>query len=433
MHIRAVLFDVNGTLVEILTEDHADEVYRAAGHYLTYQGVDLRRGELRELYLAAMKQQRRASPEEHPEFDAVALWRGILDRHAGDFTRALPTAKREQVPLALAELTRAVARRRLRLYPAVRSVLQQLRARFPLAVVTDAQSAWARGELAQVGLLDYFDPIVVSGDHGFRKPDPRLFSIALDALGVAPQEAVYVGNDMYRDIYGARRLGMTTVMFDSDQGTKQHEDVVPDHTITDHRELLAILGVDGGGAAQPAASFAVPPEPSPRALPEPVPTLPPDTPRTAPRGDAMMTKKAAAEAVLAAKIRLGLTWAQIADAVDAPLAWTTAALLGQHPMTATQAATAAGLLELDADAQVALQLQPTRGALDSPVPTDPTIYRFYEVLQVYGPTIKELIHEQCGDGIMSAINFRLDVSRVPDPAGDRVRVVLDGKFLPYQW
>jgi len=67
------------------------------------------------------------------------------------------------------------------------------------------------------------------------------------------------------------------------------------------------------------------------------------------------------------------------------------------------------------------------------VPTDPTIYRFYEVLQVYSPTIAELIHEEFGDGIMSAINFRLDVARVPDPAGDRVVVTLDGKFLPYQW
>jgi cyanate lyase len=80
----------------------------------------------------------------------------------------------------------------------------------------------------------------------------------------------------------------------------------------------------------------------------------------------------------------------------------------------------------------ALQLQPTRGGLETAVPADPT-HRFYEVLQVYGPTIKELIHEQFGDGIMSAINFRLDTKRVPDPAGDRVVVTLDGKSLPYQW
>jgi cyanate lyase len=146
-----------------------------------------------------------------------------------------------------------------------------------------------------------------------------------------------------------------------------------------------------------------------------------------------MTKKEAAEAVRAAKARLGVSWAQVAEAVGRPAAWTTTALLGQHPMTEDQAQAAGSLLELSDDVRLALQLQPTRGALDGPVPTDPTIYRFYEVLQVYGPTIKELIHEEFGDGIMSAINFRLDVRRAPDPAGDRVIVTLDGKFLPYQW
>jgi cyanate lyase len=146
-----------------------------------------------------------------------------------------------------------------------------------------------------------------------------------------------------------------------------------------------------------------------------------------------MTKQEAAAEVRAAKTRLGLTWAQLADAVGRPPAWTTSALLGQQPMTTTQAVAAASLLDLGAEVTAALQLQPTRGALGAAVPVDPTIYRFYEVIQVYGPTLKELIHEQFGDGIMSAINFRLDVRREPDPAGDRVVVVLDGKFLPYQW
>ena len=146
-----------------------------------------------------------------------------------------------------------------------------------------------------------------------------------------------------------------------------------------------------------------------------------------------MTKQEAAAAVRAAKVRQGLTWAQIAEAVGRPVAWTTAALLGQHPMSTAEAAAAVALLGLDRDVEVALHLQPTRGTLDNPVPADPTIYRFYEVLQVYGPTIKELIHEEFGDGIMSAISFRMDVAREADPAGDRVVVTLNGKFLPYQW
>jgi cyanate lyase len=147
----------------------------------------------------------------------------------------------------------------------------------------------------------------------------------------------------------------------------------------------------------------------------------------------MTTKQDAAAAVLAAKTRLGLTWARLAETLDAPLAWTTSALLGQHPMPAELAAKAAQVLELSPEEEGALRAQPMRGALDDVVPTDPTIYRFYEVLQVYGPTIKELIHEQFGDGIMSAINFKLDVSRREDQGGERVVVTMDGKFLKYQW
>jgi cyanate lyase len=147
----------------------------------------------------------------------------------------------------------------------------------------------------------------------------------------------------------------------------------------------------------------------------------------------MLTKREAGEAVRAAKARLGVTWAQLAEAVGRPVAWTTSALLGQQPMTAAQAAAAGSLLELDEDVTQALQLQPTRGALDSAVPADPTIYRFYEVLQVYGPTLKELIHEQFGDGIMSAINFSVDLQKKSHPSGDRVVVTFDGKFLPYDW
>jgi len=241
--VRAVLFESNGTLVDIHTDEGMEAVFRAAGHVLTYQGVDLRRGEVRERYFALLKEQQRASPEEFPEYDSVAIWRAIVDENATDYTRALPAEKRAQLPLFLAELARGVSRRRLQLYPHVPEVLDVLRAHLPIAVVTDAQTANARGEMHQVGLLDLFDPVVVSGDHGFRKPDPRLFRLALDALGVAAPDAVYVGNDLYRDVFGAREVGMRTVLFDSEQGTKEHPGTTPDHTITDHRELLDLLGL----------------------------------------------------------------------------------------------------------------------------------------------------------------------------------------------
>jgi putative hydrolase of the HAD superfamily len=243
MDIRAIAFDVNGTLIRIQTEDGDEQIFRSAAHFLTYQGIDLHRDQVRDLYFQIMKEQLRASPEEYPEFDAVGIWRAIIDGHMTEFTRTLPAGKLRQMPLFLAEMARGIARRRLGLYPSVREVLDVLRGRYPLAVVTDAQSANARGELHKVGLLGYFDPVVVSGDHGYRKPDRRLFQFALDAMNVAAGNTLYVGNDMYRDIFGAREAGMKTVMFDSDQGSKVHPGCVPDHTITDFRDLLQILGL----------------------------------------------------------------------------------------------------------------------------------------------------------------------------------------------
>jgi putative hydrolase of the HAD superfamily len=241
MTIQAIAFDVNGTLVDILTEDGSEQIFRAAGHVLTYQGITLRRHELRDLYFQTVKEQQAASGEQYPEFDVVAVWASIIDRHRTAFTNALPAEKLAQLPLFLAETARGIARRRLRLYPHVREMLDIVRQHHQLALVTDAQSAYARAELQKVGLLKYFDVIVVSGDHGYRKPDPRLFQHALDALGVRAANTMYVGNDMHRDIYGAREVGMRTVMFSSDQGTKEHLGCVPDHTIHDYRELLELL------------------------------------------------------------------------------------------------------------------------------------------------------------------------------------------------
>ena len=146
-----------------------------------------------------------------------------------------------------------------------------------------------------------------------------------------------------------------------------------------------------------------------------------------------MTRNELTEQIVVARLAKGLSWQELADAIGRPVVWTTSALLGQQPIPAEQGKVLVEMLGLDESAIAVLAAPPMRGGLPTAVPTDPTIYRFYEVVQVYGPTIKELIHEQFGDGIMSAINFRLDVSRVADPAGDRVVVTLDGKFLPYQW
>jgi cyanate lyase len=137
--------------------------------------------------------------------------------------------------------------------------------------------------------------------------------------------------------------------------------------------------------------------------------------------------------ILAAKRQKGLSFAQIADQVGADRVWLTAALLGQHPLADDQAAAVATLLELPEESAPVLAEIPTRGSFDTLPPADPTIYRLYEVLQVYGPALKALIHEDFGDGIMSAITFNVALERRETEAGPRVRITLDGKFLPYQW
>ncbi|WP_232820180.1 cyanase [Brachybacterium sp. YJGR34] len=128
----------------------------------------------------------------------------------------------------------------------------------------------------------------------------------------------------------------------------------------------------------------------------------------------------------------GLGWADLAEATRRPVVWLTAAVLGAHPVPAAEAEVLRELLELEPPLVAALTRQPYRTA-DPELMTDPTIYRFQELIQVYGPALKALIHEEFGDGIMSAINCSIDLRRGEHPGGDRVVLTIDGKFLPYDW
>ena len=146
-----------------------------------------------------------------------------------------------------------------------------------------------------------------------------------------------------------------------------------------------------------------------------------------------MTRNELTGKILAAKRAKGLTWkAIVAEIGGGSPVYLTAALMGQMKLRPEQADRAAKLFELDADEKRLLQEIPYRGSLPSVVPTDPLIYRFYELVQVYGTTWKELIQEEFGDGIMSAIDFEMAIERQPDPKGDRVKLTLSGKFLPYK-
>ena len=145
-----------------------------------------------------------------------------------------------------------------------------------------------------------------------------------------------------------------------------------------------------------------------------------------------MNRNDITEKIITFKVAKGIKWEDVAKKVGMSKEWVTAGCLGQMTFDATQAAAIGEIFDLSADEQKWLQVVPYKGSLPTSVPTDPLIYRWYEMVNVYGTTIKELIHEEFGDGIMSAIDFSMDIVRQPDPKGDRVNVVLSGKFLPYR-
>jgi cyanate lyase len=145
-----------------------------------------------------------------------------------------------------------------------------------------------------------------------------------------------------------------------------------------------------------------------------------------------MTREDVTDLIYSAKVQKGIKWADVAKKLKLSKEWTTAACLGQMTLTAAQAETIGKIFGLPKEAIKLLQVVPFKGSLPTAVPTDPLIYRWYEIVNVYGTTIKELIHEEFGDGIMSAIDFSMDIVREPDPKGDRVNVKLSGKFLPYK-
>ncbi len=145
-----------------------------------------------------------------------------------------------------------------------------------------------------------------------------------------------------------------------------------------------------------------------------------------------MTRQELTTKISAERRRRKLSWANLAKEIGRSPVWTTAALLGQMTFSKEEAQRAGKLLGLTEEEVGLLQEIPMRGSLDTSPPIDPTIYRFHELIQVYGTTLKELIHEEFGDGIMSAIDFEMQLERQPDPKGDRVRVTMHGKFLPYR-
>lgn len=184
-----------------------------------------------------MKQQKEQSGEEYPEINVESVWNTFL-RQEGMKVATV----RKKLARTLAHIYRGISRKRLQLYPSVKNVLDKLRATYRLALISDAQPCYALPEIQAVELDGYFDPIIISANYGFRKPDPRLIQNALEIMSLTPGEVICVGNDMYRDIYGASMLDIKTILFASNQGKESYKDITPNHVVSRFEDVL--MGVE---------------------------------------------------------------------------------------------------------------------------------------------------------------------------------------------
>ncbi len=226
--IKAVLFDIYGTLVDIKTNEHKDDAFESLTRFLEYRRVYISGKELKELYFTQINQQFARSRERYPEVDVARAFGRVLLEHGGTTDRYLT--------MIVTQLYRSLCREHLRLYDDTFWSLNEFRKQYRLGIISDAQRLFCKPELRILRLEDFFDATVISSDYGFRKPDPRLFHIALAALDVSASEAVYVGNNYETDFLGAKAADMALtglIRQTEDQKKNFGEDIKPDFIADD--------------------------------------------------------------------------------------------------------------------------------------------------------------------------------------------------------
>lgn len=239
MGIKAVISDIYTTLIDIKTRDDDIDSYEHLAAYLKYQGIYLSADELRWFFFEKMAQQKKYNKEEYPEKDYRRIWYEILYENQYAYTG--PDINKSTIVSDIVKLQRSLVTRRIKLYNGVFQALNMLKARYRLGIVSDAQADHAYPELTMMGIRGFFDEIIVSAEYGYRKPDVRLFTECLRRLGVMPYEAIYVGNDTFRDVKGARDAGLKSALIMTPYGSKDTTIARPDYTIERMDELFKII------------------------------------------------------------------------------------------------------------------------------------------------------------------------------------------------
>ena len=234
--IRAVLFDMYGTLVDIKTNEHRDDIFEELSRFLEYRRVFIPPGELKELFFAQINQQFAKSRESHPEIDVALAFEDVLSCNGRTNNRYLS--------MITTQLYRSLCRERMKLFPDTFWTLNKFRKEYKLGIVSDSQRLFCKPELRSLRIENFFDVIVISSDFGFRKPDPRLFNIALTIFNIKPSEAAYIGNNFETDAVGAKRAGLSLVgmVHQSDEDKLSYDvQYVPDFIATNLSEAFEMV------------------------------------------------------------------------------------------------------------------------------------------------------------------------------------------------
>lgn len=243
MTLKAILFDVNGTLVDIETDENRPRLWEGLSWFLKYKGIYFEPEKLKNIYYKNHEDVYRQSEEEHPETNVIIVWQKILYEYENKelYDLKLDTESGEQLVKDVVQMFRALSLKKLNLYNDVYNTLIELQKNYKLGVVSNAQHCWTSPELKMLNIKYLFDSIALSSDYGFCKPDARLFQVVLDELQVTQDESIFVGNDTHSDILGATNVGLKSILHMTHQGEKDFTYAVPDYKIDHFKELINVI------------------------------------------------------------------------------------------------------------------------------------------------------------------------------------------------
>ncbi len=230
---KAIFFDLYGTLIDIKTDEQDMGIYEILSNYLQYHLVKIGAEELKEMYFGEIEQQFRKSRENYPEVDVYKIFSIIMNKYGN---RWYP----KSVIVDTAMLFRSLAIREFGLFPHLFENLMKVNGQYKTAIISDAQWVFSEPEMEMLGLDRFFQHKILSSHYGYKKPDVRLFQTTMKKLRVKPEEAIYIGDNLRKDLVGAKKAGMRFIYFGPEM--QEYNGFRPDGVFGDYSELEKVIG-----------------------------------------------------------------------------------------------------------------------------------------------------------------------------------------------